>query len=503
MSPTIDREHIILAKRPRRAKKSVPWLFPWEVYEKLSKIKHTKASGPDMIPPKLVKEFAYELSWPLTDILNCSFKEGIVPVQWKKAIVVPIPKQHPPTLNKLRPISLTSVFAKIAEDFISNWVINDIQLKIDIRQFGNVKGVSTSHYLTHLLHFLFQGAEVSRNVGTVVLTDLSKAFDLIDHNLLIKKTISLGVRGSIIPWICDFLHQRQQCVRYKKTLSDYVSLNGGVPQGTKLGPIGFQIMINDAANGALTNYWKYVDDLTFAENRKVSKQGSLQHDLDNFQSWCDDNFFKLNSAKCQALQVYFGKNRIVHTDLMIGSDPLNYVNKAKVLGIWLQNDLKWDTQVNTIVSKANRRLFILRSLKRFGFNCDELKIVYSGYVRPIMEYADSVWHAGLTVKQSNNIERIQKRACRIILGHNYISYDNALKSCELDTLFDRRVSHCHKFATGLTNLDRTRELIPPTRFECHGRNLRNSSKISQVQVRTKRFSNSPIPYFINLLNTTT
>ena len=153
-----------------------------------------------------MKEFAYELSIPFTDILNASFTEGVVPSQWKKGIVVPVPKQNPPSLDKLRPISLTSFFAKVAEGFVAEWVIDDIGDSIDLKQFGNVAGVSTNHYLINLIHYLFKGAEVSHNRGTVVLTDFSKAFDLVDHTILIDKIIRMGVHRNIVPWICDFLH---------------------------------------------------------------------------------------------------------------------------------------------------------------------------------------------------------------------------------------------------------------------------------------------------------
>ena len=109
------------------------------MYTELNNVKTTKATGPDGISPKLVKEFAYELSLPLTDVLNCSYTEGVVPKQWKKAIVVPIPKTKPVRADKLRPISLTDCFAKIGEGFVTNWVLDDIQDKIDPRQFGNIK----------------------------------------------------------------------------------------------------------------------------------------------------------------------------------------------------------------------------------------------------------------------------------------------------------------------------------------------------------------------------
>ena len=120
------------------AKRLTPHLYPWEVYNELRKINPDKSRGPDRVSTRLIKEFAYEISVPFTDILNCSFKEEIVPHQWKKAIVVPIPKQMPARIDKLRPVSLTYIFAKIAEGFVSSWVLNDISDIIDKKQFGNV-----------------------------------------------------------------------------------------------------------------------------------------------------------------------------------------------------------------------------------------------------------------------------------------------------------------------------------------------------------------------------
>jgi len=312
--------------------------------------------------------------------------------------------------------------------------------------------------------------------------------------------IDVGVRRTIVPWICDFLRNRQQCVKFNNILSDYVTVKGGVPQGTKLGPIGFQIVINDAATSAKSQYWKYVDDMTFGENRHCHAKGCLQDDLNEFTQWAENNSLKLNPAKCQALMVNFGKSMPLHTDLRIGDEPLSYVDKAKVLGLWLQNALKWDAQVNDMLTRANRRLFMLRTLKKFGFTQDELTIVYKSYLRPVLEYAAVVWHPSITSKQSNDIERIQKRACKTILGFNYTSYNDAVTSCNLNYLDSRREELSLKFAKDLSSNVRTKHLIPPTRLEMHGRNLRNSSAISQIKVRTSRFYNSPVPYFIRLLN---
>ena len=149
-------------------------------------------------------------------------------------------------------------FPKISEGFVTNWVLEDIQDKIDINQYGNVKGDSTLHYLVSLMHFLHMDVNNPKNIGTVVLTDFSKGFDLIDHTLLIRKFIQIGVRESVIPWICSFVAGRQQYVRYNQNLSDFKILKGVLLQGTKMGPLGFQVIIYVAK----VSVWKYVDDIS-------------------------------------------------------------------------------------------------------------------------------------------------------------------------------------------------------------------------------------------------
>ena len=185
---------------------------------------------------------------------------------------------------------------------------------------------------------------------------------------------------------------------------------------------------------------------------------------------------------------------------MIGNTPLKFVSSAKVLGIHIQQDLKWDVQIDHMYKNASRRLFMLRSLKRFGFNQTELITVYTGYLHPLLEYADSIWHSSITAKQSRMLESIQRRACRIILGLNYISYDNALSVCNLEALSARREAHCLKFARSLSKSKRTCTLLPPSRKEVHGRQLRNDNDLSLLPVRTQRFTRSPNPYYIQLLN---
>ena len=263
--------------------------------------------------------------------------------------------------------------------------------------------------------------------------------------------------------------------------------------------MGFQILVNSAAHDAKTKCWKYVDDMTFAENRLASQIGSMQTDLEKFRQWSEENHLKLNPSKCQAIQVCFSKTPPNLIDLRIGTDSIPYVSEAKVLGLWLQSDLKWSVHIQKLLEKANKKMFLLRTLKRFGFGPSELSAVYTGYIRPVLEYADVIWHSGLTRIHSDEIESIQRRACKTILGHHSASYDDNLKVCNLETLEDRRLTHCIQFAQTLSNNSRTCSLLPPTRFEQHRRQLRKSQKLSQIRCRTTRFKKSPIPFFIDVL----
>ena len=224
------------------------------------------------------------------------------------------------------------------------------------------------------------------------------------------------------------------------------------------------------------------------------------HRLDDFLDWSVTNLLKLNPTKCQALQICFMRDPPPHLDLKIGQSVLAFVSTAKVLGVWLQNDLKWDTHVNYMNKNAVKRLFMLCSLKHFGFNKSELVSVYKGYICPLLEYSDVIWHSSLTSDQTHQLERIQKRASRNILGLDYVSYANALDVCDVDRSSAWREQHSLKFAQSLPQCSRTSKLFPPCRGEIHGMQLRNNTKLTQPRARTNRYACSSIPYYVELIN---
>ena len=153
-----------------------------------------------------------------------------------------------------------------------------------------------------------------------------------------------------------------------------------------------------------------------------------------------------------------------------------------------------------MLKKANGRLHMLRLLKKFNIPVDDLFTVYSGYVRPLTENSAPVWNSGITAKQQTAIERVQKRACKIILGNKYATYDGALTTCNLTDLTQRRKHLCLTFVKSMMSSPMFREWLPPLRGSSTKRLLRNSDHLTTVFCRTKRYQDSPIPYLIGLYN---
>ena len=143
---------------------------------------------------------------------------------------------------------------------------------------------------------------------------------------------------------------------------------------------------------------------------------------------------------------------------------------------------------------------MLTILRRFGLPLDDLKTIYIGFIRPLVEYAVPVWHPGLTEIQHNALERVQKRALRIMLGSQYNSYSDAMSTCKLPELRKRRDQICIKFANTLLDQPKFRNWLPSIRSECHTYKLRNADLMSIPKTRTQRYANSPIPYMVKLWN---
>ena len=172
-------------------------------------------------------------SGPWCALFNSSMQEGYVPPIWKSANIFPLAKVNPPSIleKHIRPISPTPTLAKIMESFLCNWVMEEVSESID-PQYGSVKDSSTVHAFVELIHLWQEALDNRGKVLRVLLLDYSKAFDCVDHSLLLTKLANMGVHDCVVKWFTSFLFDRKQRTKIGDEISEWCTINAGVPQGT-------------------------------------------------------------------------------------------------------------------------------------------------------------------------------------------------------------------------------------------------------------------------------
>ena len=269
-------------------------------------------------------------------------------------------------------------------------------------------------------------------------------------------------------------------------------------QGTKLGPILFLVMINDLASHSplRSSNWMFVDDVTISQAIHRNSPPGIQQDLNSIDAWSMSNNMKLHPKKCKDFTISFLRNspQELSSTLSINSQPLEKVTCFKLLGVTLQNDLKWNAHVDSITSKASKRLHILRVLRNSGVSAHDLLTIYISIIRSVLEYCCAAWNTSIPSYLSDKIERVQRRALRILYPN--MSYSAALAIPPLFPVYPivAILALCKKVLDKIAvPSSRLNRLLPPTRVESHGRELRHSSHFSLFKCRTERFKNSFFP----------
>ena len=330
---------------------------PAGVFKLLSELDPHKATGPDEIPTRLLKELAQELTPILTIFLQASLNQGKIPLDWKAANISPVFKsgdRHDP--SNYRPISLTSVTCKMLEHIIHSNIMDhlDIHTILSDVQHGFRKKRSCTSQLTLAIHDLAKGID-NREQIDVILLDFSKAFDKVPHSRLLYKLDYYGIRGTLHNWLSDFLHNRTQRVILEGSISSSVNVASGVPQGSVIGPLLFLLFINDLPECLSTDCTVrlFADDCMIYKTIKSEADARiLQQNLDALQCWETDWLMQFNPNKCKVLHLT-NKRKPLLNSYNIHGQPLANTNTAKYLGIHIQNNLSWNHHINQVAKKAN------------------------------------------------------------------------------------------------------------------------------------------------------
>ena len=477
------------------------------------------------LPNKLRNEFSVELTGPVTDIINSCLSQQTYPRIWKEEWITPAPKvTHPKVIKDLRKISSTSDFSKVFESFLRDWILEDISMNIDPGQFGNLKGTGTEHMLVCLVDRILKLLETVDSAAVVAsMVDWSAAFDRQDPTLAIQKFIKMGVRPSLVPILVSYLSDRKMRVKFNGEVSDMYSLIGGGPQGTLLGVIEYLVQSNDNADCVSSrDRYKYVDDLSILE--VISLAGLLveyncvqhvpsdigidqlflpptdyktQEHLDSISQWTDVNKMKVNTEKSN----YMMFTRTIPdfaTRLTLDGVKLEQLKEAKVLGVWLTEDLSWTKNTKELCRRAYSRVSMLTKLKYVGVQIEDLLDIYVLFIRSLLEYCCVVWHSSLTVDNQNDIERVQRTCLKVIMADMYISYQSALEMTGLKSLSDRREDRCQDFAKKCLKNPRLSHLFPLNPVAAH--EIRNREKFQVNFAKTETYKKSSIPYLQRKLN---
>ena len=403
-----------------------------EIIEIINDLDCMKCSGPHSIPSFIFKDIKLILAESLADIINLSFNTGIYIEKLKVSKVIPIFKGKGSNLEccNYRPISLLWNIDKIVEKLMHKRLYNFLsKYKIIFNlQFGFRKSHSTSHALIYLTEKVREALDANC-FSCGVFVDLPKAFDTVDHEILLYKLDHYGIRGIENSWFKSYLSNRKQFVSINGALSNETVVQHGVPQGSVLGPLLFLLYINDL-NKAL----KYCNTLHFADdtclllkNKKLKKMRKyLNIDLRNLSNWLNANKISLNVSKTELLIFKHPKKKMKY-NLKVKLDgkllrPSSYV---KYLGMYIDSNLNWNFNTKVLSSKLSRSIGMLSKIRHY-VNAETLKSIYFAIFASHLSYGSIIWAQNSSNQNVKRILRLQKRALRIISFANYRDHADPL-----------------------------------------------------------------------------
>jgi hypothetical protein len=400
----------------------IPPLAVFEVGNYISKLPNKKSSGPDEISNYIIKVSLPYIVESLTYIFNLCITKNVFPSSLKRAKVIPLPKsKQTDDVNNYRPISLLSVLSKVLEKHIHRHLTKYLEKYKLLHEYQS--GFRRFHSCTSSLALLSQhwlsAVNQSQLSGSVFL-DLSKAFDLVDHSILLKKLALYLQNSDAVKLLSSFLDNRVQRVYVNGAFSVEGKLVYGVPQGSVLGPVLFSLFINDLSL-SITNpsveCHMLADDTTFqtCSSDITVIQDSLQSALDDASTWCQENRMVLNPSKSKSMLITTRQKHQLQPlslNLSVDGNTLKQVSSHKLLGVVIDDKLRWDAHVDHLCRQLGRNIYLLSKLQSV-FTQDARMLFYNAHIQSHLDYASVIWD-GISDALFNKLNSLHRRAAKLI-----------------------------------------------------------------------------------------
>ena len=464
-----------------------------QMHTEIGRLNPKKATTFKNIPAKVLKSSSEICSESLQLIFNDCVQNGLFPDLLKLADVTSLHKTEEKTRKKnYRPVSVLPTVSKVFERLLDKQIISYMGPYLSSLLCGFRKGYNAQHALVRMLEKWKTSLDNRENVGAILM-DLSKAFDCIKHDLLSAKLDAYGFSREALRLFNSFLENRRQRVKINGSFSTYKQLSLGVPQGSVLGPLFFNIYINDLLLSIQdTDICNYADDTTIyaCDDNLDNVIARLENDSSIIIQWFANNFMKLNTDKCHLL--ILGRNSNQHITVNVGDSVIGNTEEEKLLGVVIDKRLTFETHISKLCKKAGNKLFALARISGY-MDSNKLRILMRAFVISQFQYCPLVWmfHSR---HLNNKINRIHERALRIAYKDYESSFNTLLGK-------DDSVSiHAKNLQTLLIEMFKTKENInPPFMREifCERTvtyNLRNNNEFLLPMVRTTSYGSETIKY---------
>ena len=465
------------------------------IKKKLMILKTSKSLGPDQLHPRILKEMSHVITKPLQQIFTLSMNKNKLPSIWKKANVSPIFKKgKKQSASNYRPVSLTCILFKLQESLIRDDIVAHMESNglISKRQFDLMSGRST---ILQPLHVMDEWKNILDSGGTIEVCcmDFMKAFDKVPHKRLLAKIKSYGIEGNILKWIKEFLENRQQRVIVNGNYSEWSKVTSGIPQRSVLGPLLFDLYINDLPDCILSQVFLFVDDTKmFRHIQNSDDQKICQDYITRLQAWTDKWLLKFHPEKCKLLAI--GKRTPSFKYTMYTDDlttiSLSRVQTEKDVGVTFDEDMTFWHDITLRATKANNIMGIIRRTYTY-LDIESFKLLFKSLVRPHLEYVAPVWNPWLK-RDIAELEKVQRRASKQVPALKNMSYPDRLRKLSFPTLRFRMLRgdmiETYKLLKGIYDISLPALFTPVKHSKTRGHRLKLPKDRTETTIKAHSFT---------------